>query len=86
MIPDNSSRHSSHWLDENLTPASGMGTRSALTLDCHRCAFKNQHDQCGDCVMTHLLNLPVPAHGPALTVLIDQGLLPPSKFSQSASE
>ena len=86
MIADHSSHRSSSRLDGNLTPASGMGAKSVLTLDCHRCAFKNEQDQCGDCVMTHLLNLPVPAHKPALTVLIEQGLLPPSKFSQTESE
>lgn len=86
MIADRSSHHSSSRLDENLTPASDIGAKTALTLDCHRCAFKHEQDQCGDCVMTHLLNLPVPAHNPALTVLIEQGLLPPSKFTRSTSE
>ena len=82
MIADRSSQR----LDENLTPASDIGAKTALTLDCHHCALKNEQDQCGDCVMTHLLNLPVPAHNPALTVLIEQGLLPPSKFTRSTSE
>ena len=82
MIAERSSQRP----DENLTPASDIGAQTALTLDCHSCAFEHEQDQCGDCVMTHLLNLPVPAHKPALTVLIEQGLLPPSKFSQNESE
>jgi len=82
MIAD----HTNHRFNENLTTTREIGVQAALTLDCHHCALKNEQDQCGDCVVTHLLNLPAPAHKPALVVLIEQGLLPPSKFSQSKAD